>query len=156
MQGNFWLDWFAGRRVAARLVWIAVSFLLPLSVLLWIYWSSVSGQIDFARKETSGLGANRVLFEALLAVERHQALVALKADPGEVSTAAGAVERSLDRIDRLAAQYGKAIQFDEEGFKTRKRGWANPGELRKAWQSRDPQVQEKTEKNPSRADCPCG
>ena len=146
MQGNFWLDWFAGRRVAARLVWIAVSFLLPLSVLLWIYWSSVSSQIDFARKETSGLGANRVLFEALLAVERHQALVALKADPGEVSTAAGAVERSLDRIDRLAAQYGKAIQFDEEGFKTRKRGWANPGELRKAWQSRDPQVQEKTEK----------
>ena len=146
MQGNFWLDWIAGRRVASRLVWIAVSFLLPLAVLLWIYWSSVSGQIDFARKELGGLGANRVLFEALLAFERHQTLVGLKAEPGEISTAASAFERSLDRIDRLAAQFGKAIQFDEEGFKTRKRAWAKPEELRSAWRSTDPQVQGKAGK----------
>jgi methyl-accepting chemotaxis protein len=146
MQGNFWLDWVTGRRVAARLVWIAFSFLLPLFVLLWIYWNSVSGQIDFARKEIDGLGANRVLFDALLAFEKHQSLVALKADPGEVSTAADAVERSLDRIDRLAAQYGKRINFDEEGFKSRKRAWASPEELRRAWRSNDSQAQAKAEK----------
>lgn len=146
MNGNFWLDWVSGRRVAARLVWIALSFLLPLVVLLWIYWKSVSSQIDFAQREISGLGANRVLFEALLAFERHQSLVALKAEPGEISTAANAVERSLDRIDRLGAQFGKAIGFDEDGFKSRKRTWATPEELRSAWRSSDSQAGAKVEK----------
>ena len=133
MEASFWLDWLTGRRVAARLVWIAISFLLPLMVLLWIYWNSVSGQIDFARKEITGLSANRVLFDALVALERYQSLVALKADASERATAADAFERSLDRIDRMVAQIGKTIGMDDEGFKARKRAWATPEELRRVW-----------------------
>ena len=145
MEASFWLDWLTGRRVAARLVWIAISFLLPLMVLLWIYWNSVSGQIDFARKEITGLSANRVLFDALVALERYQSLVALKADASERATAADAFERSLDRIDRMVAQIGKTIGLDDEGFKARKRSWATPEELRRVWRSPDPTVQAKAE-----------
>ena len=64
MNGNFWLDWVSGRRVAARLVWIALSFLLPLVVRLTIYWKSVSPHIALPQRAISGLAANRIRLEA--------------------------------------------------------------------------------------------
>ncbi len=138
MAEGSWLDWFLGRRITARLAWISASFLLPLSVLLWIYWNSVSRQIDFTRKEIKGVIVQRVQFELLAALARHQILSGMKAETNELASATDNVERNLERLERVASPVAGELGLNEEGFRLRKRAWASPEELRKAWRSGEP------------------
>ena len=131
------LDWVLGRRITARLAWISASFLLPLSVLLWIYWNSVSRQIDFTRKEIKGVVVQRFQFELMAALARHQILLAMKVEPTELASAADNVERSLERLERAALPLAMDLEWNEQGFSLRKRAWASPEEVRKAWRSGD-------------------
>jgi methyl-accepting chemotaxis protein len=143
MADGSWLDWFLGRRITARLTWISASFLLPLSVLLWIYWNSVSRQIDFTRKEIKGVIVQRAQFELLAALARHQILSAMKAEANELASATDNVERNLERMERVASPVAVELGLNEEGFRFRKRAWASPEELRKAWRSGEPSARER-------------
>ena len=135
MADGSWMDWFLGRRITARLTWISASFLLPLSVLMWIYWNSVSRQIDFTTKEIKGVIVQRAQFELLTALARHQILVAMKAEANELASAVDNVERNLERLEKVASPLAAELSLNEEGFRFRKRAWASPEELRKAWRS---------------------
>ncbi len=145
MAQVMWTDFLLGKRVAARLVWIAISFLLPLAVLLGIYWNSVSQEIESAQKELAGIVAERALFDALIAVDRQEVLQALRVEGNEKASASDAVERALDRLDRIFVQQMVVLELSDEGFRARKRAWANPEELRRAWRSTNPSQRAKTQ-----------
>ncbi|MFM8932702.1 MAG: methyl-accepting chemotaxis protein [Gemmataceae bacterium] len=106
-----------------------------MSVLLWIYWNSVSRQIDFTRKEIKGVLVQRAQFELMAALARHQILSSMKVEPTELASAADNVERSLERLERAALPVAGEMEWNEQGFSLRKRAWASPEEVRKAWRS---------------------
>ena len=54
-MAKFFLDLILGRSIAVRLIWISVSFLLPVAVLFNIYIAAADKDIVFAEKELVGV-----------------------------------------------------------------------------------------------------
>src|ERR1700759_1355132 len=89
--------WFQNLKVAQKLMLISVFFVLPDSVMLYLFITAINDSITFARMEQKGNQYQRPLEELLELIPQHRQLAqrALDHEPG----AAVAMARKGAQID---------------------------------------------------------
>lgn len=106
------------RSVRAKIVLIAVSFSLPLAVLLYLTVVNINTGIDFAAKELAGTAYLRPLAEMLENVQEHELA---KVSGSECAAVASRGDAALAELGLLNAKHGNLLEFNPEGLSKRKR-----------------------------------
>lgn len=125
----------AQRRIPNKLLWISLSFSLPIAVLLYFMISGFNQDIQFAEKELAGVEFQRPLHDLLRSFSKHQWLCqADKIMESEVASEEGRIDQSFQRLENSHRQYGELLQVTESGLAQRQRTGSMPRELSAAWQ----------------------
>ncbi len=124
--------------VPSRLCVSIAFFVIPLTLLLYVYTGEITKQIDFASQEKRGNAYLRPLVGLLSDVNLHQ-VGAWKLHTGD-ATATDAMKDATNRIathmkalEAAQQQYGDVLQFTPEGLKSRKRESMTIANLKAQW-----------------------
>lgn len=131
--------WFRHTRIAHKLLWISLSFSLPIAVLLYFTVAEINYDIRFATLELHGDEFQRPLEDLLQMVPQHQVLAQrMLGGESDVESRVLALQPRIDQaLQKLAVvhrQYGDELQFTEEGLGKRQRSNANQPALTAAWE----------------------
>lgn len=126
-------------RISHKLLLISLSFMLPITVLLYFMVAGINYDIRFTRLEEYGNEYQRPLEELLRHVPQHQFLAArLRSGETEVESRMLAeqsrIDQTLQRLKSVDALHSQDLQFTEEGLGKRQRSTANPRDLTAAWE----------------------
>ena len=126
--------------IAIKLIAIAVSFALPLAVLLFFMMKSINENIRFAEQEIKGNFYQKSLEAAIEAVgneERLSYLAAVRKPVSQSELAAAFVRtrQAFDQLEQTDRELGFALQFTDEGLQKRGRKNASYPVVRRKWES---------------------
>src|SRR5258708_36359764 len=119
-------QWFHNLKVAQKLMLISIFFVLPDSVMLYLFITAINDNIQFARMEQKGNQYQRPLEKLLELIPQHR-LLAERALGGEdlVSDQLAQHQKELDlafaALEAVDALIGVDLQFTDEGLAMRKR-----------------------------------
>ncbi len=123
------------KRIPNKLLWISLSFSLPIAVLLYFMVASINGHIQFATQELAGNEYQRPLHDLLRHLARHQWLSTRQGvAEAELVSEQGKIDQALQRLDGVQRQFGGSLQVTEEGMALRQRAGALPRDMAAAWQ----------------------
>ncbi len=113
-------------RVRWKLALIALTFSLPIGVLIYFVDAGIDGDIAFSTRESEGIAYQRPLIASIAAATRHEVLAARAAagdegariDLAREATALDAGFAALESVDR---QLGESLQTGEEAMARRDR-----------------------------------
>lgn len=125
-------------RIAHKLLLISLSFMLPITVLLYFMVAGINYDIRFTRLEEFGNEYQRPLEELLRHVPQHEFLASrLQAGDADVEgrllSEQSKIDQALQRLKSVDDMRGEDLQFTEEGLGKRQRSTANPRDLSAAW-----------------------
>jgi Amt family ammonium transporter len=130
------LKWFHGLKVAQKLALISFVFVIPDSVMLYLFITSINENIQFARLEQVGNEYQRPL-EQLLHLVPQQRLEARrlgdKPPPEKFLARAHAIDQAFDAVEEVDGRTGKMLGFTPEGLAKRKREGCDVGSVRAEW-----------------------
>lgn len=127
-------------RISRRLGLIGVAYTLPIAVLLYFVVDGINADIRFSQFELHGNAYQRALEDLLENLGEHQAL-AKRSLSGEkelgtqLAARADQIDQAFDRLEAVDKQFGRELQFTEEGLSNRKRLDAKCDKFRHAWES---------------------
>jgi len=114
---------FQGLGIRQRLILIALSFTLPIAVLVMLFVKGINDDIHFARMERYGIAYQRPLEALLLAVP----------DAGDPDVAAR-IDTLLDALDDADRRLGPQLQFTAPELRRMGRESASAAAIRTRWQ----------------------
>lgn len=119
-------EWFQKLKVSHKLMLISIFFVIPDSVMLYLFITGVNGHIEFARMEKRGNEYQRPLEDLLrnLPEHRHLAERAREGEPlilEQLSRKQAQIEAAFDQLEEVDARVGADLQFTEEGLAKRNR-----------------------------------
>ena len=130
--------WFQNLKISQKLALISILFVMPDSVMLYLFITAINANIQFARLEQKGNEYERPLEDLLELIPQHGQL-ALRALGGE-QTAKEALPAKEDEIvkafgtlETVDNRIGADLQFTDEGLAKRKRERARVSLVRKEW-----------------------
>jgi len=132
-------QWFHRLRVSQKLALISIFFVMPDSVMLYLFITGINANIQFARMEQKGNEYQRPL-EALLELipqHRHLAQLNRAGDPASVSQVKekqAQIEAAFDELEAVDARIGVDLQFTDDGLAKRKREHYRARTVRGEWQ----------------------
>jgi methyl-accepting chemotaxis protein len=133
---RFFLDLILGRSIAVRLVWISISFLLPVAVLFNIYIAAADKDIIFADKELVGVSYLARVTDTLRPILAHRALVDRgHANDEQARRLRTEADRAIEALEREESRAGKSLDFTPDGLKQRKREGCGAADLRREWEA---------------------
>lgn len=123
-----------------RLLCISGSFLLPISVLLYLMLAGIQERIEFASLEKQGNAYQRPLEKTLHGLLQHRWAVVKTLEGDKTAQNAAlreeeAVDSGLRAVELIHKSLGDGLQFHPEGLGKRKRDDANNGALVRGWGS---------------------
>lgn len=126
--------------IAIKLIGIAVSFALPLAVLLFFMMKSINENIQFAEQEIKGDFYQKSLEAAIEAVGNEERLSYLAAvrkpvSQSELAAAFARTRQAFDQLEQTDRELGFALQFTDEGLQKRGRKNASYPVVRRKWES---------------------
>ena len=131
MAANF----LTRRRISNKLLWISLSFSLPIAVLLYFMIAGFNRDIRFAEQELAGIEFQRPIHDLSRALSRHDWLSrADKVVESELASEQGKIDQSLQRLDGLERKLGETLQVNEAALAQRQRTSSLPRELSASWQ----------------------
>ncbi|MBJ7496974.1 MAG: hypothetical protein JHD20_10950, partial [Gemmataceae bacterium] len=124
--------------ILQRLLLISVSFLLPISVLLYFAIDGIQDRIDFAELEKQGNIYQRPLEKILkaLLIHKNAASAVLAGDNASsiiIAKEQSALDTALRTLESLDKELGPILQFTQDGLAKRKRDDAKADNLSKKW-----------------------
>ena len=131
--------WFQNLKVAQKLMLISIFFVMPDSLMLYLFITGINSNIEFARMEGKGNAYQRPLEELLKLIPEHR-LLAQHAGGGEPLAAEElrAKQQQIDdafaKLEAVDAEIGPDLQFTDEGLAKRKREHYRAGTLHREWQ----------------------
>jgi PAS domain S-box-containing protein len=131
-------EWFHRLKVSQKLMLISIFFVMPDSVMLYLFITGINANIQFARMEQKGNEYQRPL-EALLELipqHRHLAQFIQPADPeslAQVAEKQAQIEAAFDELETVDARIGADLQFTDEGLAKRKREHYRVQTVRGEW-----------------------
>ena len=148
------LKWFHSLKVAQKLALISFIFVLPDSIMLYLFITSINENIQFAKLEQVGNEYQRPL-ERLLDLVPQQRLDARRhartgATPGMLARARE-IDAAFDAVEETDRRIGQQLGFTPEGLAKRQRQGCDVASVRGEWEklraangpelagSRDPQ-----------------
>ena len=123
------------RRISSKLLWISLSFSLPIAVLLYFMIAGINNDIHFAEQELAGNEYQRPLHELLRHLSRHHWLSHGQGTAeSDLASERGKIDLAFQRLDAVQRLLGASLQVTEEGLTQRQRSHSFPGEMAAAWQ----------------------
>ena len=122
------------RRIPNKLLWISLSFLLPITVLLYFMIDGINANIRFAEYELAGNEYQRPLHDLLRHLSRHQALSGDAAAENELIGEQGKSDQAFQKLDSVQRLFGVTLQVTDAGLAQRQRSGSLPSDLAAAWQ----------------------
>ncbi len=119
-------QWFQNLKVAQKLMLISVFFILPDSVMLYLFVDAINDNIDFARMEAKGSQYQRPLEELLNLIPQHAqlartALNGESASKEKLALAGDELDAAFRALDEVDSKIGADLQFTDEGLAKRHR-----------------------------------
>ncbi len=131
-------QWFQNLKVAQKLMLISVFFILPDSVMLYLFVNAINDNIEFARMESKGNQYQRPLEELLELIPQHGQLA--RRTPGggaaareELARKGAAVDAAFRALEEVDAKIGADLQFTDEGLAKRHREHYRAETVRAEW-----------------------
>ncbi|MEO6741781.1 MAG: PAS domain S-box protein [Chthoniobacteraceae bacterium] len=131
--------WFQNLKVAQKLMLISVFFVLPDSVMLYLFINAINDNIEFARMEVKGNQYQRPLEDLLELIPQHRQLAHRLLD-GETALASAIAQKSAEidtvfqRLEEVDAKIGTELQFTDEGLAKRHREHIRVQTVRAEWE----------------------
>ena len=131
-------NWFHNLKVAQKLMLISVFFVMPDSVMLYLFITGINANIQFARMEQKGSQYQRPL-EALLELLPEDRQLALRAHGGDAAALEQLrkkqtqIDSAFDVLEEVDGQIGTDLQFTDEGLAKRKREHYRARTVRAEW-----------------------
>jgi len=118
--------WFQNLKVAQKLMLISVFFVLPDSVMLYLFITAINDNIEFAQMERKGNQYQRPLEKLLELIPQHRQLAqrVLDGDPaagGDIARKAAEIDAAFRELEEVDARIGADLQFTDEGLAKRHR-----------------------------------
>ena len=131
--------WFQNLKIAQKLMLISIFFVLPDSVMLYLFITAINDNIDVARLEQKGNVYQRPLEELLEAFPQHQQLAQqlLEGHPelrAQLDKKAAEIDASFHTLEAVNARIGEELQFTDEGLAKRHREHFRVETVRGEWQ----------------------
>lgn len=130
--------WFHGLKVAHKLMLISIIFIIPDSVMLYLFITGVNGHIEFARSEKRGNEYQRPLEALLKLIPEHRHLadeIVHGRTPSDDKLIAKQqqIDHAFDELEAVDARIGADLQFTDAGLAKRKREHYRAHTLRGEW-----------------------
>ncbi len=123
-------------KISARLTLSVALFVIPLALLLYYYTGEITKQIDFAQQEKLGNQYLRPLMKLMADVDRHQiVLLNQHPDAQEAAKTKAQVDEDIRQLEATQESIGTALQFTDEGLKSRKREQLTIPNLKAKWEA---------------------
>ncbi len=123
------------RRIPNKLLWISLSFSLPIAVLLYFMIAGFNRDIRFAEQELAGIEYQRPLHELLRSLSRHHWLSQTDGTTeSELISEEGKIDQSFQKLDSVQRMLGEQLRVTEAGMAQRQRSGSMPREMAAAWQ----------------------
>src|ERR1051325_405161 len=120
-------QWFNHLKVSQKLMLISIFFIMPDSLMLYLYITGINENIRFARMEKKGNEYQRPLEDLLEFIPQHRLLahLALDGQPPALEwmkQKQGQIDAAFDALEAVDARIGRSLQFTQEGLAKRQRG----------------------------------
>ena len=130
--------WFNSLKVSHKLMLISIFFLMPDSVMLYLFVSGVNDNIRFAALEMSGNEYQRPLERLLELIPQHRLLAeqARQGNPqarSQLPSKEAQIDAAFVTLAEVDSRIGKNLQFTDEGLAKRGRRECQVAAVRKRW-----------------------
>ncbi len=137
--------WFSNLKVSQKLALISIFFVLPDSVMLYLFITAINDSITFARMEQKGNQYQRPLEELLELIPQHRQIAqrVLNGDVGArtaMTRKAAQIDAAFHELAQVDARIGRDLQFTDEGLAKRHRENYRVQAVRADWQQLKDQV----------------
>ncbi len=131
-------NWFKNLKVSEKLALISIFFVMPDSVMLYLFITGINANIQFAELEKMGNAYQRPLEVLLELIPEHEQLAERALlHHAEVSDALAEKEAEIDEafsnLEAVDTRLGATLQFTDEGLAKRKREHDRPRLVRQDW-----------------------
>ncbi len=116
--------WFQNLKVAQKLMLISIFFVMPDSLMLYLFITGINANIEFARQEMKGNTYQRPLERLLQLLPEHASLAReakTEASSKALSDCSAQIERVFANLEDVDSRIGADLQFTDEGLAKRKR-----------------------------------
>jgi PAS domain S-box-containing protein len=132
-------QWFQSLKIAQKLALISIFFVLPDSVMLYLFITAINDNIQFARMEAKGNQYQRPLEELLELIPQHRQLAHQVLDGNSASGEAMArkaaqIDNAFHKLEEVDAEIGVELQFTDEGLAKRHREHYRAQTVNAEWQ----------------------
>ena len=131
------MKWFHNLKVGQKLALISFIFVLPDSIMLYLFITSINENIHFARLEQVGNEYQRPL-ERLLELVPQQRLEARRTSGNVPATQlmarAGDIDTAFVRLEAVDARIGRTLDFTPQGLARRQRQGCDVASVRAEWE----------------------
>lgn len=147
--------WFSNLKVSQKLALISIFFVLPDSVMLYLFITAINDSITFARMEAKGNQYQRPLEELLELIPQHRQLAQRVLD-GDASARspmarkAAQIDAAFNELTHVDATIGADLQFTDEGLAKRHRENYRVKTVRADWQQLRDQTAQLSEEDCAR------
>ncbi len=130
--------WFNNLKVAQKLMLISFFFVMPDSIMLYLFITGINQNIQFARWEQKGNAYQRPLETLLKLIPRHQLLAGRPpgnspSDPEPLLAVQAEIDAAFVQLADVDARIGADLQFTDEGLAKRKREHCRVGTVHREW-----------------------
>jgi PAS domain S-box-containing protein len=131
-------SWFRNLKVSEKLGLISIFFIMPDSVMLYLFITGINANLQFASLEKMGNSYQRPLEVLLELIPEHEFLAerALADGTGasvELTQKETEIDTAFKQLEAVDARIGKDLQFTDEGLAKRGRGHFRAHLVRQDW-----------------------
>ena len=131
-------QWFHNLKVSQKLMLISIFFVMPDSLMLYLFITGINANIEFARQEEKGNQYQRPLEDLLELIPQHRLLADQARAGGEavaeqLARTQNQIDAAFDALETVDALIGADLQFTDEGLAKRKREHYRVNIVRGEW-----------------------
>jgi len=113
--------WFQNLKVSQKLMLISVFFVMPDSLMLYLFITGINENIRFAQMEKKGNEYQRPLESLLKLIPEHRllaqrALSRQQRVPDELAQTQAKIETTFTALEAVDARLGGELEFTDEGL----------------------------------------
>lgn len=131
-------NWFKNLKVSQKLFLISIFFVMPDSLMLYLFITGINENIQFAQMEKKGTEYQHPLEELLMLIPQHSLLAEGAAqgtlEKNELAVAQARIDTAFTSLEKVNARIGADLQFTEAGLAKRKREHYQVETVKREWQ----------------------
>ncbi len=129
------IKWFHNLKIVHKLALISILFMLPDSIMLYLFITSITENIHFAKLEQVGNEYQRPLERLLELVPQHRLMARRSSTSPELLVKQSEIEAAFSNLKQVDARIGPALDFTAEGLAKRNRKGCDVDNVQSEWET---------------------